>query len=203
MACDDDRGRQSLTACREGEMQVPEDVAVIGVDNDEVLCDVSDPPLSSVALDTESAGYEAAALLDGLMAGRVRQPKRILVPPLFVVQRRSTDIVAANDRDVAMALRFIHERAGKPIAVKEIARASSLSRRMLELRFRRAVGRTIHEEIERSRLERAKRLLAETGMPIAEVALAAGFASAGYFSKVFRHATGLPPGEYRNRAASD
>jgi LacI family transcriptional regulator len=199
MACDDDRGRQVLTACREADLQVPEDVAVIGVDNDEVLCDVSDPPLSSVALDTEKAGYEAAALLDGLMSGRVRAPRRILVPPLFVVERRSTEVVALNDREVAMALRFIHDHAGQPISVKEVARDSQLSRRMLELRFRKAIGRTIHEEIQRVRLERAKRLLIETDLPMSDVAEAAGFAGASYFSKVFHCTMGYPPGDYRAR----
>lgn len=203
MACDDDRGRQVLTACREAAIQVPEDVAVIGVDNDEVLCDVSDPPLSSVALDTQKAGYEAAALLDGLMSGRIRAPQRILVPPLFVVERRSTEVVALNDREVALALRFIHDHAGQPIAVKEVARDSRLSRRMLELRFRKAIGRTIHEEIQRVRLERAKRLLIETDLPMSDVAQAAGFAGASYFSKVFHRTLGYPPGDYRARTQAN
>lgn len=199
LACDDDRGRQVLTACGVAGIPVPEDVAVIGVDNDEVLCNVCDPPLTSVALDTERAGYEAAALLDGLMSGRIRSPRRILVPPLFVVDRRSTEIVAFDDRDVALALRFIHDHAAQPIAVKEIARASRLSRRMLELRFRRSVGCTIHEKIQDVRLERAKRLLIETDQSIGKVAQAAGFASSGYFSKVFHRAMGMPPADYRVR----
>lgn len=202
LACDDDRGRQVLTACRLADVQVPEDVAVLGVDNDEVLCDVSDPPLSSVALDTEQAGYEAAALLDGLMSGRVRKPQRLLVRPLFVVDRRSTDVLLLNDRDVALALRFIHDHAGKPLSVKEIAREARLSRRMLELRFRKAMGRTIHEEIQRVRLARARRLLIETNLPAAEVAQAAGFASASYFSKVFHQSQGMPPGDYRVRRSN-
>jgi LacI family transcriptional regulator len=199
MACDDDRGRQVLTACRVADIQVPEDVAVIGVDNDEVLCDVSDPPLSSVALDTPKAGYEAAALLDSLMSGRTCRPRRILVPPLFVVERRSTEVMVLNDREVALTLRFIHDHAGQPLAVKEIARASRLSRRMLELRFRRGVGRTIHEEIQRVRLERAKRLLIETDLPMSQLAPAAGFAGTSYFSKVFQQALGVSPGDYRRR----
>jgi LacI family transcriptional regulator len=199
LACDDDRGRQVLTACRVAGIQVPEDMAIIGVDNDEVLCDISDPPLASVALDSEKAGYEAAALLDGLMSGRIRAPRRILVPPLFVVERRSAEVMAHNDRDVALALRFIHDHAGQPIAVKEIARTSRLSRRMLELRFRRSVGCTIHEKIQSVRLERAKQLLIETEQSIGEVAQAAGFASSGYFSKVFHRALGMPPADYRLR----
>ena len=126
----------------------------------------SDPPLPSVALDTEGAGYEAAGLLDRLMSGRICPPQRIFVPPLFVVERRSTEVTVLDDREVALALRFIHDHAGQPIAVKEVTRTSSLSRRMLELRFRGTVGRTIHEGLQRVRLERAKRLLIETGLPI-------------------------------------
>ena len=120
---------------------------------------------------------------------------------MFVVQRRSAEVMVLDDRDVALALRFIHDHAGQPIAVKEIARASRLSRRMLELRFRRSVGCTIHEKIQEVRLERAKRLLAETDQSIAKVAQAAGFASSGYFSKVFHRALGMPPADYRVRVS--
>jgi len=200
MACDDDRGRQVLEACRAAAARVPEDVAVVGVDNDELLCELCDPPLSSVALDTEHAGYQAAALLDGLMSGRTRSPQRILVEPLYVVTRRSTDVLALEDREVAAAVRFILDHAGQPLGVKEVVRHLTLSRRALELRFRRAVGRSIHAEIEHVRLERARRLLLETNITVAQVAEASGFAAASYFSRAFHKKYGISPTEYRARS---
>ncbi len=197
LACDDDRGREVMEACRAAGAQVPEDVAVIGVDNDELLCDLSDPPLSSVAFDTQRAGYEAAALLDGLMSGRIRRPRQILVEPMYVVARRSTDVLALEDRAVADALRFIHDNAGRPTGVGEVVRHIRLSRRSLELRFRRVVGRSIHEEIQRVRLERARRLIAETDLPIGRVADQCGFGSGGHLTRAFAQAFQLPPSRYR------
>jgi LacI family transcriptional regulator len=197
LACDDDRGREVMEACRAAGAQVPEDVAVMGVDNDELLCDLSDPPLSSVAFDTERAGYEAAALLGGLMLGRIREPRRILVEPMYVVARRSTDVLALDDRAVAAALRFIHDTAGRPIGVGEVIRQVPLSRRTLELRFRRVVGRSIHEEIQRVRLERARQLVAETDLSIGMIAENCGFAGAGHLTRSFARTFGLPPSRYR------
>ena len=199
LACDDDRGREILEGCRVAGLAVPEDVAVVGVDNDELMCELSDPPLSSVALNTQRGGYEAAALLDGLMAGRIQGTHRILVEPTYVVPRRSTDILALEDRVVAAALRFIRDHARQPISVKDLIRQSQLSRRTLELRFRKIVGRSIHEEIQRARLERAKRLLLETALPLAEVAVGSGFSSATYLIRLFHREIGMPPAEYRHR----
>jgi len=200
MACNDDRGRQVLEACREAGVRVPEDVAVVGVDNDELLCELADPPLSSVALNADRGGYEAAALLDGLMSGRIQQPRQILTEALHVVRRQSSDVMAMDDREVAQALRFIHENGGRPIRVGEIIRRLALSRRALEIRFQRAVGRSIHDEIQRVRLERAKRLLLETDMPLPQVAEASGFTTASYLAQVFRRQTGMTPARYRRRA---
>jgi LacI family transcriptional regulator len=200
MACNDDRGRQVLEACRAAGVKVPEEVAVVGVDNDELLCELSDPPLSSVAMNAERGGYEAAALLDQLMRGRVRRAKRILVQPQWVVTRRSTDIVALEDREVAAAMRFIHENAGRPLQVLDVVRSLELSRRALEIRFQRAVGRSIHAEIQRVHLERAKRLLTETDVAMPSVAEASGFASPSYFGAVFRHELGMTPAKYRRHA---
>ncbi len=198
-ACDDDRGRQVLEACRGAGLQVPEDVAVVGVDNDELLCELSDPPLSSVALNVEQAGYEAAALLDGLMSGRVREPRRILVEPTYVVTRRSSDVLAVDDRQLARALRFIQDNAARPIAVDDVVRHVGCSRRTLELRFRRMLARSVNHEIQHARLERAKRLLAETDLPVVKIAIAAGFDSPSYLVRLFHRRFGLSPTAYRQR----
>ena len=129
MACNDDCGREVLEACRAANIHVPEQIAVVGVDNDRLLCELSDPPLSSVELDTERGGYEAAALLEKLMQGRVRKPQRLIVVPLHVVTRRSSDIIALEDVEVAAALKFIHDRATNPICIEDVVEHVQLSRR--------------------------------------------------------------------------
>jgi LacI family transcriptional regulator len=203
MACNDDRGREVLEASRDAGLHVPEELAVVGVDDDELLCELADPPLSSVALNAEPGGYRVAALLDAMMRGRVRGPRRLLVEPLHVVTRRSTDIEAQGDPEVAAALHFIHDRAAGPIGVADVVDHLMISRRALEIRFRKAVGRTLHAEIQRVRLERVRRLLHETDLPIPRVAEASGFTSASYLSQVFREALGTTPARYRRRMRSD
>ncbi|HVT28189.1 MAG TPA: XylR family transcriptional regulator, partial [Lacipirellulaceae bacterium] len=196
-ACDDDRGREVLEACKLSGLNVPEDVAVVGVDNDEVFCELADPPLSSISLNAETAGYRAAALLDAMMQGRERKRQQIVVEALGVVTRRSTDIVAVDDEDIANALQFIRRQHGRDITVDRVAEEVALSRRSLEKRFRDVIGRTILEEIQLTRLERAKRLLLETTYPISKVAEIAGFGSAGYFIQFFQKQVGKTPRKYR------
>jgi len=197
LASDDDRGRQVLEACRAAGLSVPDDVAVIGVDNDELLCSLSDPMLSSVALNSDQAGYDAAALLHGLMSGRIRKPQRILVDATHVVARRSTDVHAAADRELAQALRFIRDNVISPIRVEDVVAQIGCSRRTLELRFQRLLGRSINQEIQRIRLERAKHLLAETELSVARVAEAVGFNSASYMIRLFRQHLGQSPTWFR------
>ncbi len=196
-ACDDDRGREVLEVCGLLGLHVPEDVAVIGVDNDEVFCELADPPLSSIALNAETAGYRAAALLDAMMHGRVRKRQKIIVEALGVVTRRSTDIVAVEDEDIAAALQFIRREQGRDISVDDVVREVAVSRRNLEKRFRDTIGRSILEEIQLVRLDRAKRLLVETTYPISKVADLAGFGSAGYFIQFFQRRVGKTPRKYR------
>jgi LacI family transcriptional regulator len=196
-ACDDDRGREVLEACKLAGLNVPEDVAVVGVDNDEVFCELADPPLSSVALNAETAGYRAAALLESMMQGRERKRRKIVVEALGVVTRRSTDIVAVDDEDISKALQFIRQQRGCGISVDRVAEEVAMSRRSLEKRFREVIGRTILEEIQLTRLDRAKRLLMETTYPISKVAEIAGFGSAGYFIQFFQKQVGKTPRKYR------
>jgi LacI family transcriptional regulator len=196
-ACDDDRGREVLEACKLAGVNVPEDVAVVGVDNDEVFCELADPPLSSIALNAETAGYRAAALLDLMMRGRVKKRQRIIVEALGVIRRRSTDILAVEDEDVASALQFIRRQQGRDVSVDRVAEEVALSRRSLEKRFRDTIGRTILEEIQLTRLERAKRLLRETTYPISKVSEIAGFGSTGYFIQFFQKHVGKTPRKYR------
>lgn len=202
MACYDIRGRQVLDACRRAAISVPDQVAVVGVDNDELLCELSDPPLSSVRPDTRRTGYRAAELLNRLMGGtKVRQLAHPITP-LGVVTRQSTNVLAADDRDVAEALRFIRDHACEGIGVKEVLARVPLSRRALESRFTRAVGRTPHAEIERVRMEWVKQLLLETDLTVGEIARRSGFRHQEYLSASFRRYAGVPPSAYRGRGAN-
>jgi LacI family transcriptional regulator len=170
---------------------------VLGVDNDEFFCNLAEPPLSSIALDAQSTGYEMAELLDGIMQGFVRKPRHLAVKAVGVITRRSTDVLAVSDSDVAAAMRFIRESYAKPISVGNVADAVLMSRRALEKRFRRVLGRSVLEEIQIVRTETAKRLLLETEDSIARVARLSGFNSVDYFVRFFRQRVGVPPSRFR------
>lgn len=200
MACNDIRGQQVLNACRAIGVAVPDEVAVIGVDNDEVLCDLSDPPLTSVMPNTERIGYEAAALLDRMMAGAKSPKQPVFIEPAGIVTRRSTDVLAIEDRHIAAAVRFIREHATEGIDVSDVLKAVPLSRSTLERRFARALGRSPKDEILRVRLNRAKELLAETDFSLALVAEKVGFEHTEYLSVIFKKKTGLTPGQFRTQS---
>jgi LacI family transcriptional regulator len=197
MACYDIRGREVLDVCRQLGVSVPDQVAVIGVDNDELICDLADPPLSSVIPDTERTGYEAARLLDLLMAGQAELPLAHLIKPKGIAVRSSTDVLATDDIEVSIALRFIRAHALDGIKVEDVLRAVAVSRRVLESRFERLLGRTPHEEITRVQIERVKELLTETDLPLATIADRAGYKHVEYMSVVFKRETGIPPSQYR------
>lgn len=197
MACNDIRGQQVLNACREAGIAVPDEIAVIGVDNDEILCDLSEPPLSSVVPDTRRIGYESAALLARLMTGHTPPKETLFICPLGVRTRRSTDVLAIEDRDVASAVHFIRENAGKGIKVEDVLAEVPLSRSTLERRFLQMLGRTPKAEIMRVQLERIQQLLADTDFPLAQVARMTGFEHPEYLSVFFRNQTGQTPGHYR------
>ena len=197
MSCNDVRGRQVLEASALGGMSVPDEVAVVGVDDDQLLCELSNPPLSSVMLNAELGGYQAAELLNALISRRKRGRQRINVKPLWVVSRRSTDLLAVNDREVAAALRYIRENLQTSIGVKDVVDQVNLSRRALEIRFEQALGRPIGAEIQRARLAWVKRLLVETSLPVAKIATLAGFSGHSYLSEVFRREVGQTPAGYR------
>ncbi len=199
MACYDLRGLQVLDACRRLAIPVPDEVAVIAVDNDALLCELAHPPLSSVIPNTRRTGYEAAALLDALMAGGQARGETHLIPPLGVATRQSTDVLAIEDPHVSRAVRFIREHACDGINVQDVLRAVPQARRLLEARFRKLLGRTPHAEILRVQLQRVKQLLTETDLTIEVIAERTGFAHSEYLSVVFRREVGLPPGRYREQ----
>ena len=200
MACNDMRGQQVLNACRSAGVAVPDDLAVIGVDNEEVLCDLSDPPLSSVVPNAERIGYEAAALLDRLMSGEKLEPTPTYIGPHAVITRRSTDVLAVEDRQIAAAVRFIREHACENIDVGDILRAVPLSRSTLERRYEKILGRSPKQDILRFRLNRAKQLLTETSLTLDAIAEKVGLEHTEYLGRIFKKKFGLTPARFRARA---
>ena len=204
MASNDDRGQHILEACKLAGLRVPEELAIIGVGNDDLICDLVSPPLCSVALSAQKAGYEAAARLDALMSGGPDNNDTIVVRPSRVVTRQSTDVFAISDPCVLEVLRHIHARAGRePVQVEDILKSVPVSRRGLYNRFARTLGRSVHDEIKRVRMDECARLLVSTELPISKIALRLGFSDVKNFARYFRQSMGLNPLEYRKRHCID
>jgi LacI family transcriptional regulator len=197
MACHDERGQQVLEACRWLNIPVPDEVAVIGVHNDELLCETCDPPLSSVISNARRIGYEAAALLDRMMTGQRVPPQTILFEPTGVATRQSTDVVAVTDVQISKAVRFIREHACEGITVEDVLRAVPMSRKVFERRFKRLLKSTPHDHIERARIERVKTLLAGTNLTLAKIAERTGFDRIEDLSLAFTHRIGHSPVQHR------
>jgi LacI family transcriptional regulator len=192
-------GVQVAEACRQVGLRVPEDVALLGVDDDELDCELTRPRLSSVIVPAERIGYEAAALLDRLLAGERPPAEPILLPPTGVATRRSTEMLALADREVVAAVRFIREHAHLPLRVRDVLREVAVGRRTIERRCHKALGWGLGEEIRRVHLERARRLLARTELPMKAVAQQAGFSDFRHLAVVFRQELGLSPTAYRRQ----
>jgi LacI family transcriptional regulator len=199
LACDDDRGQNVLEACRIVDLHAPEQVAVLGVDNDEIICELTNPPLSSVARNFEKAGYEAGELLDRLMKGEKMGDQQVIVSATHVEARQSTDLLAVEDPDIAQTLIFIRQHSNEPIQVSDILEAVAVSRRNLELRFQKILGRSIHKEINRVRIGEITKLLIETDMPIARIAIKANYSCREHMARFFRSETGMAMAEYRRK----
>jgi LacI family transcriptional regulator len=197
MLCSDQLGTRFLDACRRAGRSVPYEVAVIGVDNDEPLCEVSNPPLSSVWPGHAQLGYDAAALLDRLMVRATLPAERRFVPPLKIVTRLSSDTIAVEDPAVARALRVIRERACHRIRLDDIAEVVGVSRSVLQRRFQSVLGRTINQELIHQRLKVAQSLLLETKLSLPEIAERAGFQHQEYMGAIFKAHLKRTPASFR------
>ncbi len=197
MTCNDDCGLRMLDACRRADVMVPDEVAVISEDNDEHLCGLSIPPLTSIDVLPDRIGYEAAAMLDRMMDGQPVAKGPTLMAPRAVVVRQSTDVLATDDRDVARAVAFIRRHGCQRIQSADVLAHVRLSRTVLEPRLKRVLGRTIHQEIQRVQIERAKELLSGTDLPIKQIATQCGFTYTQYLTRVFGQLVGRTPGQYR------
>jgi LacI family transcriptional regulator len=198
MTCTDDRAQNVIEACKACNLHVPEDVAVVGVDNDELLCDLMNPPLSSVALDAFSAGFQAAEALDTLMSGKPCDvEKTIVAQATHVVTRQSSDIFAVEDEDVRAALKYIASDVKKAIQVEDVAKAIGITTRTLQKKFKYYVGKPIREEIDRVRIEMICKLLIESPKTINQIAYDIDFISENHFSRYFRRLMKMSPTAYR------
>ena len=197
MAINDFLARQILVGCDRCGILVPEEIAVIGIDNDDIICNLCRPSLTSIQLDTKKMGYEAAALLDRMMAGEAPPDKPLMIEPLAVVERQSTDVTAVSDADVAAALHLIREHACDGIRVSDVCKSLCLSHTTLKRKFARLMNRSPKSEIVRVQINSVKRLLAMTEYQMEEVAQRTGFSYVGHMCTVFRKITGETPSHYR------
>ena len=197
LSCYDLRGRQLIEICQRNQIAVPEQVAVLGVDNDELVCNLSEIPLSSVIPNASGAGYLAAKLLSQMLAGETVDATAHLLKPMGIVTRQSTDSLAIDDAVVIQAMQFIREHACSGIKVEDLLRTTKLTRRVLESRFKKYLGHSPHDAIQNVRLRRAEELLIETDLPLAIVADRSGFLHTEYFSVVFKRWKGVSPSQYR------
>jgi LacI family transcriptional regulator len=201
-ACNDTTGLRATELARRLGIAVPESLAILGVDNEDILCELASPSLSSVMLDCEAIGYRAASELDAILSGREalsRDRRTIEVPPKEIAERESTRIFACEDKLVSKAVTMIRARAHEGIGVSDLLGSLPASRRSLETRFRAAMGRSIHEEIVRAKLARAKRLLRETEETVERVAEGSGFGSVQRFYEIFKKAEGMSPSAWRTQ----
>lgn len=199
MGCNDVRARQIIEAAQAAGLLVPEEVAVLGANNDVTRCELSSPPLSSVATNPFQAGYRAAEQLDRLMNGETAENSDVRISPVGVVSRRSTDMLAIPDKNVAAAISYIREHACAGLSVKQVMPHAGVSRSQLEKKFRQYLGRSPQAEIRRMQVTKIRQLLAETDLPLKRIAELTGFEYMEYMCVVFRRLAGETPGAYRKR----
>jgi LacI family transcriptional regulator len=189
-----------LWACQEQGLKVPEDVAILAGADNSALATAWTPSLSAIALDTPRVGYEAIRLLDQLMQGAKPPTRPLFIPPIEVVPRQSSDRRGTQDPEVVRIRRLIREQAHLPLVVKELLTHTPLCRSAIEQRFKRHLGRSLHDDIVLARMERAQRLLRETAMPVTQVAAQSGYANYAVFSVAFLKHAGMRALDYRRRS---
>jgi len=197
LACNDDRGQHILEVCKRLDFKIPEDVAVIGVDNDPMICGLGDPPMTSIALNSESAGYEAARLLDQMINNPETKVGFINVRPTHIIQRQSSDILAVEDPEVRKAFFYIRDNAKNKILIKDVVSITNVSRRTLEQRFKKTIHRSIYDEIRHVRVELISKLLIETDLPISRITSSFNFTDSEHISRYFKREKGMGLREFR------
>lgn len=199
LACDDNQAIHIVDACNLAGIKIPDEIAVLGVDNDETVCNMANPPISSIYLNTENAGFEVAALMERMILNEKSSYKDIIVDSPTIVTRQSTDIFATKDKYVLDALHFIREHVFERIYVEDIAKHVASSRRALEKKFLTVTGKTIYQEILFRKMEKAAQLLLYTTNPVSEISLDCGFDSQKNFSRIFQKFYSSTPLQYRKK----
>jgi len=200
MACNDLRALQVVSACQKAGYLVPNEIAILGANNDYLRCAFGNPPLSSVATDRQLAGYRAAEMLDRMMvAGQWAGSDDLRIDPIRVVVRHSTDVLAIEDRAMCAAIHYIRQFAYQGITADDVAKHVRVSRHVLERKFRHLLGRSAHEEIRNVQIARIKQLLIETDMPLKNIADLVGIAHTEYVNVIFSRYVGVTPGMFRRQ----
>ena len=202
VAVSDARARQLLQACQAAGLAVPDEVAIVGIDNDPLARALAQVPLTSVIQGTHAMGHAAARLLHEMLHGRQHPPRPVLVPPAGINVMASSKRDSTRHPHVMRALHFIRQHACEGLKTEQVARYVGISRSLLESQFRRELGRGVHDEVLRSKLDAAKSMLADEPVPITDVALRCGFSSVQYMSAVFRRELQCTPGQYRGQYCS-
>ena len=197
--CDDNQGNKITEICKSNSIQIPEHLAVLGVDNDTTLCELSDPPLSSIHLDIEAGGYETAELIMNLMKQKDFQPQDVIIKAISIINRASTNSFATNDMYINEALEFIHSNLDKALNVTDLVKKLPLSRRLLEMRFKKVTGRSVYNYIIYNRIEEFARKIHETDKPINEIATEMEFYNYSNLVQQFKQIKGCTPTEFRKR----
>ena len=197
MTCSDERSLHVLEACKASSILVPEQISILGVDNDEILCDLANPPLSSIAFNTEDIGYITAERLDKMMSGQKFTNDNITAKPTRVITRHSSDIYAIEDSQMALALAYIRENRFSLMNVSDVVKCTSVSRRNLELRFKKWLNRSILDEIKRVHVNLMAELLIETNYSVSKIALMMGHNSIDNICRYFKGQKGMSPAKYR------
>ena len=197
MACDDERAQNITEACKHSKIKIPEEVAVLGVDNDELTCNLSDPPLSSIGLNTEQGGYEAAKLMRQLIENKDQDHYDIIVRPTTIITRQSTDICATSDQQIAKALNFIHKNIENNINVDDVLKTVSISRRALEKRFLEVTDSAIYKYICNLRIQKFTDRLLESEKSVYEIAIELGYNDNKNLSRSFKQIHKCTPLQYR------
>ena len=198
-SCNDDCSQKVLEACRNANSRIPEDAAILGVDNDELICNLANPSLSSIVLNFEKAGFEAAEILDLALNGKLKKFKKIVVEPTEIATRASTDIIAIDSSDVKEAIKFIRTHSDQNITVSDVISATSVSRRVLEKLFAKELNISIHSLIKQARVSMICKMLTETNMTIKEIAYKLNFTDTNHISRYFKSEKGITLTDYRRK----
>lgn len=197
MACDDNQGNRITEICKVNNIRVPDKIAILGVDNDEIICNLSDPPLSSISQNIVRGGFEAAALIEHLLNDEEATYQDVVLQPVNIINRLSTDFYSTTDAHIQTALKYIHQNIAADITVSDIVKQVPLSRRLLEIRFKQVTQQSIHKYIFNLRMERFAQLLLASDAPIADVAEQVGINNLKNLSRQFKALKKVSPNEYR------